>query len=119
MTTKTVYTGTNDDISITLGEDVWNEVEQKNDFVPISFIDNNTSKIEISFADQNINSVDNNEMILFNNDGEITLKINSLTTVVKDRTHPAIIKVFDPEHLDGQTPVAPNRPDSNLSLIFK
>lgn len=119
MTTKVVYTDTDDEISITANTVEWNETLQKDELIPIPFIDNNASKMQILFADQDIDSTESSGMISFDNNGRIVLKLNTLTTVVKDRSYPAIIKVFDDEHPLGQTIVAPSREDSNLSLIFK
>lgn len=119
MTTQTVFVGTNDEISITANTALLDEGTQTDVLTPIPFLTNGTTKIEISFSDQVKNSVDDAAMISFTDDGEIVLKLGSLATVVKDRSHPVIIRAFDPVHPLGQTIVAPSRTDSNLSLIFK
>ena len=119
MTTKTIYIGTNDKISVTANTEVWDEANQKYTLVPIPFIDNETSKIQIEFADQVKNSTDDASIISFDNQGKISLSLGSLATVVKNRSHTAVVRAFDPEHPLGQTIIDPSRIDSNLSLIFK
>ena len=119
MTTKVVYTGADDEISVTANIVTWDDVNKKDVVTPIPFVDNGTSKIEVSFADQVKDSVEHSDMISFDNTGNIVLKLNSLTTVVKNRSYPATVKVFDDTHPLGQTIIAPSREDSNLSLIFK
>ena len=118
MTTKTVYTGTNDEISVTANTSLWDEDLQKDVLTPIPFIDNGATKVEVSFSDQILNSIDNADMISFDNNGKLIFKFNTLVNVSKNRANEAIVKVFDVDHPLGQTIIAPTREDSNLSLVF-
>lgn len=119
MITKVVRLGTDDEIiikasTVAIDEDTGQEV-----LTPIPFVANGTNKIDVSFAEQSVNSVDNDDMVSFDNDGNIKLKLGSVSNASKGRNYPAIVTAFSDSYPSGQTICSPDEEDSSLSLIFK
>lgn len=119
MVSKTVFLGTNDEISITVHTKHWNETEQKYDLIPIAFETNGATEIKVYFGGVIVSSVDDPSMVRFDDDGNIYLSLGLVDNVTVGRSYPVKIIVLDPDHVNGQTVVDESRLESSLSITFK
>lgn len=119
MTTKIVYVGADDEFEFIVSQKIWNETTQTYDLIPIDFVTNGVTKIDVAFGDQLINSTDDPTMVRFADGGKLWLKLGSINTMVRGRVYAVVSRAYDPIHPLGQTIIAPTRLHSSLNLNFK
>jgi hypothetical protein len=97
-----------------LGSDNTNKLVISENEVPIKFVDNATTKIEV-YIGVVLVSTDTGE-VTFDNAGGVTLTLGAVVGLVANEKYPVILKVYDGFHADGQVLIHPQMDASNVHV---
>jgi hypothetical protein len=97
-----------------LGSNNTNRLVISENEVPITFVDNTTTKIEV-YLGSILVSTDTGE-VSFDNAGVVTLDLGAVVGLIANEKYPVILKVYDGFHADGQVLIHPQMDASNVHV---